>query len=76
MGPHKINEEATCETKTPQQSKGAAMEPDEIKKEATCENKPPRHPKTANKLKQRNTPPDQSTPKLIQSMHQGMGEKI
>jgi hypothetical protein len=32
---NRINEEETCETETPQHSKGATMEPDAIKEEVT-----------------------------------------
>jgi hypothetical protein len=59
----RINEEETCETKTPQHSKEATMEPDTIKEEATCQTKTPTNQKRMSKPKKRYTPPDQSTPK-------------
>ncbi len=59
----RINEEERCETKTPQHSKEATMEPDTIKEEATCQTKTPTNQKRMSKPKKRYTPSDQSTPK-------------
>jgi hypothetical protein len=62
----RINEEETCETKTPQHSKEATMEPDTIKEEVTYQTKTPTNQKRMSKPKKRYTPPDN-----LHQNHQG-----
>ncbi len=61
----KIHEEATCETKKTDHSKGGTIESDELNvdEEASCKTKIPSNQKRARKPKQIYTPPSQSTPK-------------